>query len=237
MGVPQSPASMRAAGRSAVPVRPSARLRRPGPAGCCSTWATCSTTTPSGGVAAAVLARLGLHTNYRASSASGITISSTTSTAGRASSARRSRPFCSRRGLSPAQIDEVEAACQARRNQWELTARLLPGVKTTLGRLHAAGMVMGVLSDSEHPATVLVPSGSSGSAWADCFNAVVSSIDLERIKPDPVCYLTAARGHGTARRRVAFVGHDARELAGAQRRRACRRSPSTTIPTPRPTST
>ena len=119
-------------------------------------------------------------------------------------------------GLSPAQIDEVEAACQTRRNQWQLTTRLLPGVKTTLESLYAAGMVMGVLSNSEHPATVLVERlrrlGIGG-----CFKAVVSSIDLERIKPDPICYLSAARAMELPADRIVFVGHDAEELAGAKR--------------------
>lgn len=119
-------------------------------------------------------------------------------------------------GLSPAQIDEVEAACQVRRSQWEVTARLLPGVRSTLGKLHAAGVAMGVVSDSEHPATVLAERlerlGAGG-----VFQAVVSSIDLERIKPDPVCYLTAVSAMDLSVDQVAFVGHDTEELAGAAR--------------------
>jgi FMN phosphatase YigB (HAD superfamily) len=47
------------------------------------------------------------------------------------------------------------------------------------------------------------------------FKAVVSSIDLERIKPDPVGYRTALEAMELAADRVAFVGHDAEELAGA----------------------
>ena len=117
-------------------------------------------------------------------------------------------------GLSPAQIDEVEAACQARRNEWERTARLLPGVKSTLGKLHAAGIVMGVLSDSENPGTLL-HQRLDRLGLGGVFKAVVSSIDLERIKPDPVCYRTALHAMGLPGDRVAFVGHDAEELAGA----------------------
>jgi HAD superfamily hydrolase (TIGR01509 family) len=119
-------------------------------------------------------------------------------------------------GLSPGQIDEVEAACQARRHQWEQTARLLPGVRATLGRLCEAGVVMGVLSDSEYPAAVLAQRferlGLGG-----VFKAVVSSIDLERIKPDPVCYWAALRAMELEAERAAFVGHDPAELGGAAR--------------------
>jgi HAD superfamily hydrolase (TIGR01509 family) len=117
-------------------------------------------------------------------------------------------------GLSPAQIDEVEAACQSRRNEWERTARLLPGVKSTLGKLHAAGVVMGVLSDSENPGA-LIHQRLDRLGLGPMFKAVVSSIDLERIKPDPVGYRTALEAMELAAERVAFVGHDAEELAGA----------------------
>ena len=117
-------------------------------------------------------------------------------------------------GLSPGQIDEVEAACQARRNEWELNVRLLPGVKPTLGKLHAAAVTMGVLSDSEYPAAVL-GERLQRLGLGGMFHTVVSSLDLERIKPDPVCYRTALRAMELSADRVAFVGHDSEELAGA----------------------
>ena len=117
-------------------------------------------------------------------------------------------------GLSPAQIDEVEAACQSRRNEWELTARPLPGVKATLEKLHADGVVMGVLSDSEYPASVL-NQRLERLGLGGLFHTVVSSLDLERIKPDPVGYHTALRAMELPSDRAAFVGHDAEELLGA----------------------
>jgi len=117
-------------------------------------------------------------------------------------------------GLSPGQIDEVEAACQARRSAWERNVRLLPGVRPTLAKLRAAGVPMGVLSDSEYPAAVLAER-LDRLELAGTFRTVVSSLDLERIKPDPVCYRTALRAMELPADRVAFVGHDAEELAGA----------------------
>ena len=53
------------------------------------------------------------------------------------------RAFLRSAGLSRGQIDEVEAACQARRRQWEAGARTLPGVKNTLGRLAKSGFALG----------------------------------------------------------------------------------------------
>lgn len=117
-------------------------------------------------------------------------------------------------GLSPGQIDEVEAACQARRNEWERNARLLPGVKPTLAKLRAAGVTMGVLSDSEYPAVVL-GERLERLGLGGVFYPVVSSFDLERTKPDPACYRTALRAMGLSADRVAFVGHDREALAGA----------------------
>jgi HAD superfamily hydrolase (TIGR01509 family) len=117
-------------------------------------------------------------------------------------------------GLSPAQIDEVEAACEARRNHWEATARLLPGVKRTLDRLHAAGIPMGVSTDSEHPAAALNRQLDRLNVGGH-FGVVVSSIDLERTKPDPACYLAALDALGLGPEQTAFVGHDTDELAGA----------------------
>jgi len=119
-------------------------------------------------------------------------------------------------GLSSAEIDEVEAAGQARRRQSNAAARPLPGVRPTLARLHAAGTVLGVLGNSEHPAAALRRQ-LDGFALEGLFAAVLSSMDLGRSKPDLLCYLAAVEAMGLAPADVAFVGHDAAELAGAAR--------------------
>ena len=161
-----------------------------------------------------VLSQLGVHTNYRSFFHIWDHDFLDDVYRGRREFCEAFQAFLLSVGLSPGQIDEVEAACQARRNDWEVNVRLLPGVKSTLAKLHAAGLAMGVLSDSEYPADVLRERlerlGLGGT-----FNAVVSSIDLERIKPDPVCYRTALRAMQRSADRVAFVGHDTEELAGA----------------------
>lgn len=161
-----------------------------------------------------VLSRLGLHTNYRSFYHVWDHDFLDDVHRGRREFSEAFGAFLRSAGLSAGQIDEVKAACQARRGQWEQTARLLPGVKATLTKLHASGVVMGVLSDSEHPAVVLLER-LRRLGVGDFFKAVVSSTDLERIKPDPVCYRTVLEAMELSAEQVAFVGHDTEELAGA----------------------
>jgi len=161
-----------------------------------------------------LLARLGLHTNYRSFYRIWDRDYLRDVHRGRRKFCEAFRTFMLSVGLSRAQIDEVEAACQARRRQLDADARPLPGVKSTITRLHAAGLVLGVLSDSEHTATLL---GEQLERFGlvGVFATIVSSIDLDRTKPDPVCYLTALQEMKLRPERVAFVGHDCEELAGA----------------------
>jgi HAD superfamily hydrolase (TIGR01509 family) len=117
-------------------------------------------------------------------------------------------------GLSRAMVDEVEAACQARRRELETGIRALPGVKSTLLRLQQAGVVLGALNNSDQTSSALVDR-LERIGLAGLFVVVLSSIDLKRTKPDPVCYHTALEAMNLPVSRVAFVGHDAEELAGA----------------------
>ena len=117
-------------------------------------------------------------------------------------------------GLSGGQIDEVKAASQARRRDLETSVRPLPGVKTTLEQLHHSGVVLGAIGNSQHPAPAL-RDRLRRFAVEGLFTAVVSSIDLGRTMPEPLCYRTAIEAMKLPARRVAFVGHDTAELAGA----------------------
>jgi HAD superfamily hydrolase (TIGR01509 family) len=163
-----------------------------------------------------VLSQLGVHTNYRSFFHIWDHDFLDDVYRGRREFCEAFQAFLLSVGLSPGQIDEVEAACQARRNEWEQTARPLPGVKSTLAKLHAAGVPKGVLSDSECSGAVL-GERLERLGLGGMFTTVVSSIDLERIKPDPACYHAALRAMGLSADQVAFVGHDAEELAGAAR--------------------
>jgi HAD superfamily hydrolase (TIGR01509 family) len=124
------------------------------------------------------------------------------------------RTFLRSVGLTPAQSDEVEASCRAQRRMFDTGLRLLPGVKSTLSRLRQLGFVLGAVTDSEHPAEVL-RSRLDQLGLEDVFTTVVSSFDLRRTKPDPACYLAALEAMRLPAVAVAFVGHEAAELAGA----------------------
>ena len=117
-------------------------------------------------------------------------------------------------GLSPAQVDEVSAACQSRRNQWESDTRPLPGVKSTLDQLQAAGISLGVVSDCELPASQLTER-LTRFGLGDLFATVVSSLDLGQTMPDPAPYLAALADLKLQPNQAAFVGHDVQGLNGA----------------------
>ena len=117
-------------------------------------------------------------------------------------------------GLSPGQIEELQAAAQAQRRSVQGVVRPLTGVRTTLRELHQSGITLAVLCNSEQ-------SGDAIKQWLErfgmgpYFRAVISSIDLGLSMPDPASYGAALRAMRLPPHRVAFVGHNAVELAGA----------------------
>jgi FMN phosphatase YigB (HAD superfamily) len=72
-----------------------------------------------------------------------------------------------------------------------------------------------VLCDSEYPAFRLTDQ-LQRMGLAELLPIVISSVDLERTKPDPACYQSVLNALGLPARQVAYVGHDAEELAGAR---------------------
>lgn len=162
-----------------------------------------------------LLAQLGLHTNYRSFYRLWDREYLVRVHRGQCEFRTAFEEFMRSVGLSAAQIDEVEAACQARRRTMEGEIRALPGVKSTLQRLAQAGFVLAALTDSEYPATLLVERleriGLGG-----LFVSVISSMDLGHTRPDPVCYARALAAMDQQPYQVAFVGHDTEELSGAR---------------------
>ncbi len=118
-------------------------------------------------------------------------------------------------GLSHGQIEEMKAACLARRRHLELSTRPLPGVRATLTRLHQAGFVLGAIANSEHPADTL-HQWLARFGIGKLFTTVISSIDLQTTMPSVTCYHAALHAMGLSASQVAFVDHDAGELAGAK---------------------
>ena len=117
-------------------------------------------------------------------------------------------------GLTPGQIDEVQAASQARRRYLEDGARPLPGVKTTLARLHQSGIVLGGICNAERSAAEL-KARLERFGVAKYFATIVSSIDLGHVMPEEACYQTALEAMDCQAAETAFVGHDADQLTGA----------------------
>ena len=119
-------------------------------------------------------------------------------------------------GLTRGLLDEVLAACHARRRELATAARPLPGVRSTLARLRESGYAFVVLCDTDQPAggvrEQLVALGLT-----ECFLGAVSSHDLGRVQPDQLCYTSALNLLGCDAAEAAYVGHSARALSGARR--------------------
>lgn len=126
------------------------------------------------------------------------------------------RAFLRSAGMTPGQIDEVQAASQARRLELASSARPLPGVLSTVSRLHGAGLVLGIVSNSEKTSAELKGRLASW-GMANYFRSVVSSIDLGQTKPAAVCYRTALSAMNIPAVETVFVGHDTAELSGARK--------------------
>jgi HAD superfamily hydrolase (TIGR01509 family) len=163
-----------------------------------------------------VLRRLGLHTQYRCLFHVWEKDYLCAVRRGQGNQCEALRLFLQALGLSRGQIEEVATTCEARRRRWEAETRLLPGVKSTLRQIAAAGIPLAVVSDTEHSSAELLDRLEK-MGLPDILTAVVASRDLGCIKPDPACYETALKALRLHARQAAFVGHDADELAGAAR--------------------
>jgi HAD superfamily hydrolase (TIGR01509 family) len=122
--------------------------------------------------------------------------------------------FLLSQGLSRAQITEIQSASHIRRAELEAASRPFPGVRRTLGQLHANGMPMAVLSDSERTADQIA-AALTRLGLGGYFRAIVSSVELGQVKPHPATYEAALRALRLPASAVAFIGHDAEELTGA----------------------
>jgi len=117
-------------------------------------------------------------------------------------------------GMTPAQIDEVRASCRARRGKLQAATRLLPGVRDTLGQLKAEGVVLGVLANADRSGDQ-IREQLACLGLKDIFVVVISSLGLGCVLPEPDAYRAALKAMELPAPEVAFVGHDAEELAGA----------------------
>ncbi len=117
-------------------------------------------------------------------------------------------------GLSAGQIVELLAACEARRREWETNLRPLPGAVATVATLHRGGLRLAAIANTVHPAAV-IRQRLTRLAMGPYFSTVVSSIDSGSTMPHPASYQAALAAMELPAGEVAFVGHDAAQLAGA----------------------
>src|SRR3569623_457068 len=135
-----------------------------------------------------LLQRMGLHTQYRTFFKIWDVEFLNEVHCGRREYSEAFQAFLLSAGLSRGLIDEVEAASQARKRELEDKVRPFPGVRATLDRLHGAGIVLGVLSDSESTAEAL-QARLVGLGIGRYFSAIVSSIVLVWLLFVFVCFL------------------------------------------------
>lgn len=119
-------------------------------------------------------------------------------------------------GLARGEIDEVLAAGLTRRRDLEFEVHPFPGVKQMLRRLCDADVRLAVLSDSAST-TEEVCQRIERLGLGGLFSVVISSVELEHVKPALICYETALRRLHLARNDVWFLGQTISDLAGARR--------------------
>ncbi|MBN1201673.1 MAG: HAD family hydrolase [Anaerolineae bacterium] len=92
---------------------------------------------------------------------------------------------------------------------------LFPGVMPTLDALHAAGYLLGIVSDSAHPSREkiawLALCGLASSLWS----AFVVSSEIGHLKTGGAIFEQALQAMGTDWPETAYVGHDSDELVHA----------------------
>jgi FMN phosphatase YigB (HAD superfamily) len=118
-------------------------------------------------------------------------------------------------GVSQAQIDEVIPALRAKRKQFELDMRPLPGVVETLQSIHQQGYRMAAAADTTSTAAELGCKlerlGIHGR-----FDCVISSIDVGHAMPEPAAYIASLVVLDLRPDEVAFVSSLPSHVVGAK---------------------
>lgn len=118
-------------------------------------------------------------------------------------------------GLSWAQVDEIEAASRIQRPNLEIGVRPLPGVVRAIGELARLGLPLAAWADAPHTAAKLAEL-LNRLVPGTCFDAVLTSFDLECTQPAAECYRAMLGALGLPAEQVVYVGHDTAHLAGAR---------------------
>ncbi len=122
--------------------------------------------------------------------------------------------FLREHGLRWGQIDEILASSPVRRRHLDSAARALPGVIVTLARLQRAQYHLALLCDSETPADQL-RDHLRRLRLNDSLSHVLTSIELEQVKPSSACFAAALDALRLPAEQVAFIGAQEADLASA----------------------
>jgi HAD superfamily hydrolase (TIGR01509 family) len=105
-------------------------------------------------------------------------------------------------GVPPERMEEVARTLQRLHQEWHLWCRTAPGTREALDRLRAAGLRLGVVSNSDgRVEEALVAAGIR-----DRFDVVLDSALVGVEKPDPAIFRAALTTLGVAPNEVVYVG-------------------------------
>jgi len=124
------------------------------------------------------------------------------------------RQYLADLGLCPGQVDEVSRAAGARERNGLNQPQPFFGVRRTLAYLKHNDFALAALSNTELTECDL-RHRLAGMGLDEFFDVVVSSRNSGAVKPQPAAYRAVMDRWQLASDDVAFVGHDADELAGA----------------------
>ncbi|QDU94340.1 HAD family hydrolase [Lignipirellula cremea] len=162
-----------------------------------------------------LLQRFGLHTNYRAFYRVWEREFADAVNCGQADYWETLSRFLLSAGLNQALIDELTAAARSRCRDLQANVRPLPGVRSTVASLDNLGMAMvGIANGTETKEQLR--ERLCDMQLEQYIPAAVSSCDLGCTMPAAEAYQAALAELGLPPEKVAFVGHDAIELAGAR---------------------
>ena len=105
-------------------------------------------------------------------------------------------------GVPAERMDEVARTLQSLHREWHLWCRTLPGTAESLDRLRAAGLRLGVVSNSDGR----VEEALAAAGIRDQFDVILDSARVGVEKPDPAIFRAALAALGVAPEEALYVG-------------------------------
>jgi HAD superfamily hydrolase (TIGR01509 family) len=105
-------------------------------------------------------------------------------------------------GVPAARMDEVARTLQRLHQEWHLWCRTMPGTTEALDRLRAAGLRLGIVSNSDGR----VEEALAAAGIRDRFEVVLDSALVGVEKPDPAIFRAALTALGVAAEEALYVG-------------------------------